>query len=156
MLRARVGDGAHVQHQGPPCHRGEVAGDRRPIDAADPSQLQQSAGHHRAAVAGRDQRVGAAITDGIERDGDRRARFAAHRLRRLFIPPDGLRGVCDHDVDPGDVLARQRAPDLRFRAGQQEIDPEASRPVHGPHDDDRRSVVPASRVNGDAHGLLLE
>ena len=43
-----------------------------------------------------------------------------------------------------------------FRAGQQEINPKASRPVHGPNDDDRRSVVPASRVNGDAHRLLLE
>jgi hypothetical protein len=46
--------------------------------------------------------------------------------------------------------------DLFFRAGQQEIDCKASRPGHGSDDDDRRSVVPASRVNGDAHRLLLK
>jgi hypothetical protein len=104
VRRAWIGHRTHVQHQGVPLHRGDVASDGRAVYAANASQLEEGASHHRAAVASGRHCLGTPLANRLQGHGNRRLRLAAHGLRRRVIHGDNIWRVDDLDIQPSGVV----------------------------------------------------
>jgi hypothetical protein len=104
-----------------------------------------------AAVAGRDEGVGAALFDLSRPDDDRRLLLPAHRLRRMFVHADLVRRVDDGEVDPGDVEPGDLRLDNVRRPDKREPDAKLLGSGDGTWNDHPGPVVPTDRIDRDPH-----
>ena len=146
--------GAEVEHHAFAAPGRENRGDRRPVDAGQGFEHEFGDRHQRAGIARRDDAVGAAIPDRIDRQPHARPSPGAQRLRRLGVVRHRLIGMMQ-----ARRLGQPRQPgeqrrDLGLVAEQQEL--RAGVPLQreiGTLQHHRRGAVAAHRVDGDGDAV---
>ena len=146
--RLGVDVGPHVEQRALAGPGGEGGDDGRPFDTGQPAQHEQAAGHHRARVAGGDDRVSLAGLHQIEADPHRRLLLLLHRHRRGVVHGDHVGRVAHGDARPLGAERLQLGPQARLVSHEDDID---SARAHGGHDAldlDTRRGVGAHGVDG--------
>src|SRR5436190_15176286 len=115
VVGARVRVRARIDQHRRPASPGDRYGDRRPVYAANPAQLNEAGCEHRAGVPCRDDRVGAALPDEPARDHERALGLRADSLGRLLVHRD-LVGRLD-ELESGAVETARADEDRLERRG---------------------------------------
>ncbi len=107
VLRTAGDVGAHVEQQdGRAARDRHREGEGRAVDAAIAAQVEQAGGERRPGGAAGDERLGAAVGDGLGGLDDRRLRRGAHRVGGIGGLGDRYRSIDDlHPRDLADLLA---------------------------------------------------
>src|SRR5205085_1805602 len=140
LVGPRVGVRARVEEDGGTASRRNGHRDRGAMDTADPADLDQAGGEHRARVPRGDDR-GRTRPHEPARDDEGALGLRAHGVRRLVVHPDRVRGFDEHE--PARVEARRAHEDRLDRAGAG---------LERARDDLVGGMIAAHRVDGYADG----
>ena len=149
VLGRRVRVGADVEQDERAVVRDHLDGEGRSVDARQAAEAQDRGGHAGAGVTRGDDRVRLAAPDEVHGDQDRGVLLLAQGEGRMLVHADDLgRG---HDRDVGGQVRRDPTDDGLVTDQDDLVGGVAQRMIDGAGDDLGWAVIPAHRVDGEAH-----